>query len=598
MQLKNQTVGQILLEYLDLEKVNHIFGVPGGGLINMLVDLYEQKDRFDYIVCRQETGAAYMADGYYRVSGKLGVVMVTTGPGATNALTGVMNAEAANSAVLALTGEIAEQYFGMGYLQEGIDSHLDVNDVYKAAAAYSAVVSASTNAQTLIQAALRTALDVPRHAAHLSLPVNVTGEPVETIEMPERTSAYRTASSCAPMSAVTDALELLASSERPMIMLGNGCREALRDTHTAKALASFVEARGIPVITTADGKGVFPEDHPLSLRMFGIANSMWPYYWMNQQDPVYDALMVIGSGLGELATNKWNPMLRPKNGRIIQVDANARVIARDFPVALGVAGEAADFIVALARKSGEALPDASVVKARKAKVEEIRKNNSPFDSPEQYDSTADPVEPAALCRVMQDELVADTIVMLDAGNCVGWGCHYLVSKPGFEVHSSLDMGPMGFAVGAVVGAKVARPDATCLAFTGDGAFMMQGAEISTAQRNKLGAIWIVLHDNDLAMVSQGMEHYKRGDLAEWKKLFSLGEPDLAKYAEGLGADAYTISDPEGFRTALKSAVKGGKEGRPQVIVADINRNVEPPYYNELYAPPKKEVQALFAKRGM
>jgi acetolactate synthase-1/2/3 large subunit len=319
---------------------------------------------------------------------------------------------------------------------------------------------------------------------------------------------------------------------------------------------------------------------------------------MNQKKPHYDALMVIGSGLGELATNKWNPMLRPR-GPIVQVDANSRIIARDFPVALGAAGEAGAFIRALARKSGEALPDESEVAARKAEVAKIKKEHSPFFSGEQYNSTATPVEPAALCRVMQEELPADdTIVMLDAGNCVGWGCHYLVSKPGFEVHSSLDMGPMGFAVGAVVGAKIARPGATCVAFTGDGSFMMQGAEISTAQRNDVGAIWVVLHDNDLSMVTQGMDHFKGGEPAIWRELYSLGKPDLAKYSEGLGADAYTVSDPEEFRTALRRALKGANENkRPQVIVAEINRAAEPPYYNPLYAPSRAEARELVARGG-
>jgi acetolactate synthase-1/2/3 large subunit len=603
MDRKIPNVAQLLLEYLKLEGVSHVFGVPGGGLIEMLEEFNLQRDEIQYVVCRQETGAAYMADGYYRASGKLGVVMVTTGPGATNALTGVMNAEAAGSAMLALTGEIAEAYAGMGYLQEGIDGKLDVNAVYQAACASSTIVTSGVNAQRLIEAALRTAMDVPRHAAHLSLPVDVTqapaiklgkpGAPPVPATMPNNPARYRSAPPVAPLSKVAETLSILASAKRPMIMLGNGCREALRDPDALAALTRFVEARGIPVITTADGKGVFPEDHPLSLRMFGIANSIWPYYWMTQSDPHYDALLVIGSGMGELATNKWNPMLRPK-GPVVQLDANQRIIARDFPVDLGIVGEAGAFINALARISGEALPDAADVKARKDKIAEIKAAHSPFFSQEQFMSDTAPVQPAALCRVMQEELTGhDPIIMLDAGNCVGWGAHYLMSKPGFEVHSSLDMGPMGFASGAVVGAKMARPDATCIAITGDGAFMMQGAEISTAQRNGVGAIWVVLQDNDLAMVSQGMEHFMHGDPQTWKTMFSLGDPDLAQYAAGLGADSYTIDDPQAFRSALREAVEAARtRKRPQVIVAKIDTAAEPPYYNPLYAPTKAEARAL------
>ncbi|MFW6028561.1 MAG: thiamine pyrophosphate-binding protein, partial [bacterium] len=563
--------------------------------IQMLQALYDAEDGPRYIVCRQETGAAYMADGYYRASGKLGAVMVTTGPGATNALTGVMNAEAGGSAMLLLTGEIAEQFSGMGYLQEGVDGKLDVNDVYKASVAYSTVLTSEASAQRLTEAALRTALDVPRHAAHLSLPVNISMAKLPAdMAMPKHPSVYRSDPPVAETAKVTRALELMASAKRPLIMLGNGCREALRDPGTLQALTHLVESRGIPVMTTADGKGVFPEDHDLSLRAYGIANAIWPFYWMSQTDPAYDALMVIGSGLGELATDKWKPLIRPK-GPIIQVDANARIIARDFRVELGIVGEAGDFIRQLAKQSGVALPLRTNVDARKAKVAQIKKEHSAFAAPGNYYSQDDPLQPAALCRVMQEELPEDnTIVMLDAGNCVGWGVHYLTAKPGFEVHSSLDMGPMGFAVGAVVGAKLARPDAACVAITGDGAFMMQGAEISTAQRHGIGAIWIVLHDNDLAMVSQGMEHFKHGEMDRWRDMFSLGQPDLAKFAEGLGAVTWTVSNPKELRDALQKARNATV---PQVIVAEIDRTAEPPYYNELYVPSKDQARAIAAREG-
>ncbi|MFG5381245.1 thiamine pyrophosphate-binding protein [Yoonia sp. R2-816] len=603
MPKKIPNVAQVLIDYLKLEGVTHVFGVPGGGLIEMLDEFYHQRGTIDYVVCRQETGAAYMADGYHRATGKLGVVMVTTGPGATNAVTGVMNAEAGGSALLALTGEIAEAYAGMGYLQEGIDGKLDVNQIFSGACASSTILSSGISAQRLIEAGLRTAMDVPRHAAHLSLPVDVTGQPAtklpqkgkapEPVTMPDSPSRYRSAPSEAPLRKVERTLEILAAAKRPLIMLGNGCREALRNKATLDAFTRFVEARGIPVITTADGKGIFPEDHPLSLRMFGIANCMWPYYWMNQKDPPYDALVVIGSGLGELATNKWNPMLIPK-GPLVQLDASQRMIARDFPVDLGIVGEAGAFINALAKLSGEAPPPPDEVSERKAKVAQIKADHSPFFSDEEYNSTAAPLQPAALCRVMQEVLPADnTIMMLDAGNCVGWAAHYLVSRPGFEVHSALDMGPMGFASGAVIGAKIARPDTTCVAFTGDGAFMMQGAEISTAQRNGVGAIWVVLHDDDLSMVSQGMEHFKGGDIEDWRDMFSLGTPDLAGYATGLGADAYTVKSPKEFKAALKKAVKkADADKKPQVIVAQINRDAEPPYYNPLYVPTKEEARRM------
>ena len=169
-------------------------------------------------------------------------------------------------------------------------------------------------------------------------------------------------------------------------------------------------------------------------------------------------------------------------------------------------------------------------------------------------------------RVLQQTLPRDAIILLDAGNCVSWGIHYFEVSPPGQIHSSLAMGPMGFAVGAVVGAKIGRPDKTSLALVGDGAFMMHGAEVSTAAAHGAGAIWVVLHDNNLLMVSQG-ENYFFPDPTVWPKMYRLGTPDLAKFAEGLGADAYTVSSPAELAALMpRVIIKAGVETKPQVIV--------------------------------
>ena len=230
------TVGDLLIHYLKLEGVTHVFGIPGGGLMNLLVNLKNSKDKIEYIICRQETGAAYIADGYYRATGKIGIVVVTTGPGATNALTGVMNAQADGSAVMLISGEIDEKFYGMGYLQEGIDATLNINGIYAAATGYSSIISSSTDAETIVKQAFRDALSLPRQAVHLSLPVNVTLEPLPNPVMSSSTTAYRAAATGAPIGDVKTAMAALLACKRPLLFLGNGCRQALRDEQTLKNL--------------------------------------------------------------------------------------------------------------------------------------------------------------------------------------------------------------------------------------------------------------------------------------------------------------------------------------------------------------------------
>jgi len=584
------TVGDLIIHYLKLEGVKHVFGIPGGGLMNLLVNLKNNRNKINYIICRQETGAAYIADGYYRATGKIGVVVVTTGPGATNALTGVMNAQADGSALMLISGEIDQKFYGMGYLQEGVDATLDINAIFASATGYSSLIASSTDAETIVKQAFRNALSLPRQAVHLSLPVNVTLEPLPGPVMSAKTSAYRTQHKGAPIGEVEKAMKSFLQCKRPLLFLGNGCRQVLQNSNTYKNLLRFTETYGIPVITTADGKGIFPESHELSLRVYGIADCMWPYQYLTAKAPVYDGIMIIGSELGELSTNSWLPILQPqgKNTVFIQVDINQKIIARSFEVTQGVVGEAGAFINDLAYLMPSFPVNKKAVDERKAFIATIKKQ-SPFIDPASYNSNSNPIEPAAVMRVLQKSLPKNSKIFIDCANCVGWSVHYLAIDPPASIYTSLSMGPMGFGVGSVIGGKIGCPDTTCFCITGDAAFMMQGSEISTASQYKAGAIWLVLYDNNLSMVSQGMDHFapdtKKPDV--WAKLYELGNPDLAMYAKSLGAESYTIHSPKELEKIMPTVLKrANKNNVPQVIIANINRKPVPPYYNPIYGPPK------------
>jgi len=589
----NQTVAQALLLYLGLEGVNKVFGIPGGGLANLLVEIKTQRDKFEYIVCRQETGAGYIADGYSRATGKLAVVMVTSGPGATNALTGAMNAQNDGTPMLVITGEVNEQYYGKGYLQEGVDTDLDVGAIYKAASCYTANLSDESEVQTLIEQALRDVMNIPRGMAHLSLPNNVTTEivttpqpppnpPSTTIFVPVSPTNYRATPACAPREQLRQAMQQLLACKRPLIFLGSGGRDALRERSTLDALVIFAERYGIPVMTTPDGKGVFPESHPLSLRVYGFASNTWAPMWMQQKPVPYDGLLVLATSLRGLSSNNFSPELVPQNnGPFIQVDAQQQTIGRSFPVTMGIVGEVGAFIKDMEEMLPQFPPVPADVAARKAEVATI-KQTSPYYSQSQYDSNASPIEPAAIVRVLQNTIPNDSLIMLDCANCVGWGIHYFTVNPPQQIHSSLAMGPMGFGVGSVIGAKIGCPDKTCIALVGDGAFLMHGSEISTAQAHNVGAIWVVLWDDDLHMVSQGMQYLYPTPDDIWDKLYRLGTPDLVKFAQGLGADAYMISSPAELQAVMPRVLDAANvQHRPQVILAKINQSSIDPYF-----PPK------------
>ncbi len=618
----------LLVDYLQLEGVDTVFGIPGGGLIPLLETLKKRGKEIRFVLGRQESGAIFAADGYTRVKGQLGVGFVTSGPGALNALNAIVNANDSHSPVILMTGELGLDLVGKGYIQEGLGADLDIPQIYKGATTYSALCSDVENLKTQLEHALRTSITFPCSATHLTVPNDVTGAPwPKGTTVAKSTRNYRpTQDMGAPARETKKILDDLIGASKPLIFLGNGCRRALLDPESygtefciprLQKLIEFAAKFAIPVMTTPDGKGIFPETHGMSLRHYGKASATWPAKYM--ADPQHDALLTLGASLHDLDTERWNPELVP-DGPFYQVDLDAGIIGRGFPIDLGVVAEVGAFIdqlyeLAQAVTITGALEDKIAV--RRELVAGIRKS-SPFRFADKMDSDDDPAQPATIMKIITDLIPDDAHILIDAGNSIAWGCHYITMDPPHypnnagesvcrgQMHNALGMGPMGWATAAVVGTKVAAPNSACVTVTGDGAFMMQGTEVSTASAHGLGAIWVVLDNNDLAMVSQGMYVLSGATSKEWDKswegYYDFGNPDLVAFASGLGADAVAVSSPEDFRREFQAALdrtqdpeKPVGEGtkfnfgsKPQVIVVRINKAEIPPLYPPSMMPPGVE----------
>jgi acetolactate synthase I/II/III large subunit len=576
------TVAELLLRYLELEGVGSIFGIPGVALSYLLDALKEQQDKFTYYICRHESGASYMADGYSRVRGILGVAIVSSGPGATNALTGAVTAHSCNSSVLVISGEVPQRAFGKGGFQEGVDAGLNISAIYRNADVYSAVITESSNFQTLFTRALRVSLSLPRSAAHVSLPQDIGGEILPTnIYFPKRPENYRAVPRNTDPKAAEQVIGILAEAENPLFFLGNGCRAALLPTSgmsaearaaTAERMRRFqhlLEKFAIPVVTSPNGKGIFPESHSLSLRNFGFGGGDWAtVYIKGEESPVItshcDAMVVLGSSLGQKTTNDWDPVLMPA-GPMVQVDLNQRVIGRGYPIELGVVAELGAFIDDLILYGESARPNKNVVERRWTLLHRI-KSDIPYAPP----SFAPEVE---LVRCVGEILTrdvspADGHVFIDATVCGLASLRYMTIDPPLQMHNAFPTEPMGWAPSAVVGAAIADPQSVCVSISGDGGFMMNGNEVSTAAQYKVGAVWVVLANNSLAVVERLLQQEFGGK--GWNNLYQLGSPNLGTVARGLGADAVEVDSIEAFRDAFKGALARGKtKHTPQVVVASL-----------------------------
>jgi acetolactate synthase I/II/III large subunit len=577
-----KSISQALLYYLRIEGVRKVFGIPGAGVMDIAYELRQQPDTFQYIICRHESGAAYIADGYSRVTGELGVVLVTSGPGASNALTGAMNAEADGSPLLTITGEIESVYDGKGYLQSGIDGRLNIDQIFAAATDYSAVVTTPASATTLIAQALRDACGLPHHAAHLSIPLDVQKSTLPpSVTLPTSRLSYRTIPASTDPAGIAQMFETLIAASYPLIMLGNSCRRLLQGEPLLRFIA-FVEKFGIPVITSADGKAVFPETNLWSLRNYGIAACEWPQYYLRPctldatLPEKFDALAVLGSQLGEFATHKWDRALIP-SGPFMQVDLDPSVIGRGYYIDLGIVAEVGQVIAALCDLGDQRAADTDTVAQRAAFIKKI-KQQSPWRDRDDRISNASPVKPPTLMKLIEDLTPEGSCIFVDCANAVGWSLGYLALDPPTEIHLALSVAPLGFAIGGVIGARIGRPDATCVALVGDGAFLMHGSEVSTAATYGVGAIWIILDDNNLTMVNQGMDQYypQAGD---WSNYYEFNKPDLAMMAKALGADTYSVSNPMEFEPAYLEAIRvANAENRPQVIVVKTDATLIPPFF--------------------
>ncbi len=321
---------QVLLSYLDGEQVQYIFGIPGGPLMPLYEGIFDQR-RIQPIICKHEEGGAFMADGYARVSGRLGVCCATTGPGATNALTGVACARIDSIPILILTAQIAIGAFGKGAAQESSVHGVDVVELYKLVTKASLMLPSAEKMPETVRMLLRKALTGRTGPVHLNLPADLVKKPIQVDSLPPQ--QYRTEEFCFDRAALRRACDLLIQARRPAILAGHGvCL-----SRGWRELRQLAERLRIPVATTPKAKGVFPEDHALSLGVFGFAGSPQSEAYMLSEE--VDVLLAVGTSLGELATHCWSAKLRPQHA-FIHVDIDPAEIGKNYPVNVGICGDA------------------------------------------------------------------------------------------------------------------------------------------------------------------------------------------------------------------------------------------------------------------
>jgi acetolactate synthase-1/2/3 large subunit len=514
-------------------------------------------------MAKHEAGAAFMADGYARVSGGLGACVATSGPGATNLITGVASAYADSIPIVVLTGQVATKSFGKGAFQESSSEGVDIVDVFKRVTRYSTLAFRADRLPDVWHKALRTALGGRPGPVHLSIPADVQEQslsmpPGSPLKIP-RTKNY-------DREAIKQTAMYLLRARRPAILAGHGA--ILSDaSEEIRALAEMLE---IAVATTPKAKGLFPEDHRLSLGPFGYSGS--PLAQWHLLESGVDVLLVVGTSLNEWGTLGWDRRLQPSEA-LIQVDIDPYEIGKNYRITVPVIGDAKSGLTELCYEIRRQRQRYLHWRRGKGKVEPPP-DRPRFLNASAMDSAAVPIKPQRLMRDLQEALPRDALVFVDGGANRAWAIHYWESLYPRTFFCATGLASMGFGVAGAVGGKFAAPDRVVVSIIGDGGFLMNGMEVSTAVHYGKQVIWVVLNDAGYGMAYHALRLLKQPDVAT-----RYPRIDCAKVAEGLGAQAFRIREPGEINKELIGRILESR--RPTLLDVEIDPNEIAPFGNRI-----------------
>jgi acetolactate synthase-1/2/3 large subunit len=514
-------VAQLLVRCLENEGVRYVFGIPGEETLDLNAAL-EDSDKIQFVLTRHEQAAAFMADVYGRLSSFPGVCLATLGPGATNLLTGVADAQLDRAPLVAITGQA-------GLERVHLESHqyIDVVQMFAPVTKWSTRVSVPESVPEVVRKAFRIARIEKPGATHIELPEDVAKEEVRSTPLEVRRTSYPEAQ----QEAIDRAAEIINAAKTPVILAGNGVtrREAVGNP-TVDALRRFVQRSRIPATWTYMAKGVIDPKSPFAIGPVGLQR---PGADLANVKALADADVVVAVGYDLV---EWAPVLwNPKRDRIVvHVDSTAAELDGHYQPSIEVIGELDRSLAALAE----------AVTPR-----EERRPVGASGWSGVVDEKPGPIAPMVVVRALRDALGPDDIVVSDVGAHKAWLARLFPTEHPNTVVISNGLASMGIAVPGAIAAKLVHPGRKVVAFTGDGGFLMNVQELETAKRLGTAIVVVVLVDDRLGVIE-----------ANEKRLFGrtfgteFGNPDFVKLANAFGIAGYAVESARDLLPTLKQAL--------------------------------------------
>jgi len=575
-------VGDLLVSYLEYIGVEYVFGIPGGSiepLYNALARS-EQRGGPKAVVARHETGAAFMADGYARNSGKLGVVCATAGPGATNLMTGVASAYDNHSPLLVITAQTSIENFGRNAAQESGDTGINTIAMFEPCTHYNTLVSHVSQLEQKLASAIMTAFRSPMGPAHLSIPLDVLRTESPTSYPSNDLANLLWKPQPVDMESLDIFTKELSSSKKTVFIIGEGC------LHGIGAILNVAMNLQANIVTTPHAKGLVSPYHPLFKGVLGFAGHQSAIETIDEE---VDTIVAIGTTLSETASNTWDQKVL--NKRLIHVDSCEDNLMHSPMARLHVRG---DITKIFEQVESNLDIDKNVASPRDRKPDNNNLalvNDSGFtrsfnvlEENKCLDDSA-PIKPQRLMSLLPEIFPPETKYLCDSGNSMAWSIHYLhpydrrVSgsrdEQGGLFWTCLEFGSMGWAIGSSIGTSLANNKNPVVCLTGDGSMLMYGGDVTVALQEKLPVFFIILNDSEFGMVKHGQ------NLAGAEHIgYELPKVDFVQYATSMGITSCLINSIEDLQNLnVKELMNHG----PVILDVRIDKHEVPPIMSRLKA---------------
>jgi acetolactate synthase-1/2/3 large subunit len=586
--------GEIIVEYLAREKVPYVFGLCGHGNVGLLDALYDRTDAIRTISTRHEQTAGHMADAYFRVAHRPVATLTSCGPGSTNLPIALACAFMDSSAFLAITGNVPTSQFNRAAFQETYRHfQADFPSVIRPYVKRSWQPTRTDMLPTALRQAFATMLGGRPGPVNLDVPFNVFKEPAE-VDVPEP-GAWRagvSSRSGGDPDAIRRAVDLLRAARRPLIYVGHG----VTLSEGAAELTALARRLRIPVIFSPNGFGTLDMADPLALGFIG-RNGV---FHANEAARTCDVLLALGVRFDDRSSSSWIPgySFNIPPTRLIHVDIDPEEIGRNYPVHLGVTGDARTVLRQLLAASEGAGREASSRDAWLADIARWRGQWEAFVGPHR-ESDAEPIHPQRVVQALRDVMPDDGIVLPDVGVHHNWLVQFWSARRPQTLLNTWGFGAMGFGVCGVLGAKLAAPDRPCLTVCGDGGFMMRPDVLCTAVEYDIPAVWLIWNNfayggiRDLQMGMFAKREIATSFVRE--KDGRLVNPDFAALARACGADGIRVERPRDLAPALEHALGANA---PFVLDVHVDRDIRPPGVGTWELPPLPYGEPVFGKRRL